>query len=131
MNPDSIGAQKPESAGVPDVIVDFECERGLLFLVIENIGEAPAYRVTAKFDKEISGIGGEKDVGSMNLFKKLEFLPPRKRIRVFVDSFRSYLARKQPLLVSIAVAYSDSRGGEFTEEIKHDLSIYEDITETL
>lgn len=65
----------------PEVILDFEYDNnnGLLFVIIENIGASSAYRVSVKFNKEITGIHGERKITEMNIFKYLEFLPPRKK----------------------------------------------------
>ena len=115
---------------VPEVIVDFEYDNGgLLFVIIQNIGLSSAYQTSIKFDSEITGIGGEKKLTDMSIFKCLEFLPPGKRIRVFVDTFLSYLNRKQPLVVNTTISYSNKSKQKIQEIIKHDLSIYKGIVD--
>ena len=44
----------------PDVILDVDCERGLLFLVLRNIGDDLACRVSVKFSPELVGLGGDR-----------------------------------------------------------------------
>ena len=45
----------------PEVILDSEYDdNGILYIIIENIGLSSAYKVSIKFDKEITGIEGEK-----------------------------------------------------------------------
>jgi hypothetical protein len=79
---------------VPEVIVDFEYDnRGLLFIIIQNIRLSSAYQTSIKFDREITGIRSDKKLTDMSVFRSLEFLPPGKRIRIFVVSFLSYLNR--------------------------------------
>ena len=76
----------------PEVILDFEYDdNGLLYIIIENIGLSSAYKTSIKFNKEITGIGGEKKISAMKIFGRLEFLSPHKKIRIFVDTFVSYL----------------------------------------
>jgi hypothetical protein len=40
------------------VIVDVVFEDGLLFLAVQNIGDAPARRVSVRFDRALPGAGG-------------------------------------------------------------------------
>lgn len=113
----------------PKVILDFDYQDGLLFIVVENIGSEPAYGVSVKFDKKIAGAGGEKVISSLKLFQALAFLPPAKKIRVFVDSFESYVARGEPLVVRATIAYRDQENKSYSNRIKHDISAYRGITE--
>jgi hypothetical protein len=57
-------------------------------------------------------------------FEIIEFLSPHKKIRIFVDTFPSYLLRKQPLIIGATVIYSNKNNQEFQNVINHDLSIY-------
>lgn len=117
---------------VPEVILDFEYDnRGLLFIIIQNIGLSSAYQTSIKFDNEITGIRRDKRLTDMKLFRSLEFLPPGKRIRIFVDSFLSYVNRKQPLIVNTNISYSNKNKQKFREVIKHDLSIYKEVVDVL
>jgi len=117
---------------VPEVIVDFEYDnRGLLFIIIQNIGLSSAYQTSIKFDREITGIRSDKKLTDISIFKSLEFLPPGKRICIFVDSFLSYLYRKQPLIVNTIISYSNKNKQKFREVIKHDLSIYKEVVNVL
>ena len=112
----------------PEVIVDFEYENGLLFIVIENIGPDSAYDVSEKFDKSISSLQKSK-ISSLKIFKSLRFLPPRKKIRIFVDSYPSYIYNKQPLLIKVDIQFKNKMGKRFKNSILHDLSIYKDLME--
>jgi hypothetical protein len=116
----------------PEVILDFEYDdNGILYIMIENIGPSSAYRVSIKFDKEIAGVEGEKVISAMKIFNHIEFLPPHKKIRIFVDTFVSYILRKQPLIIEATVIYSNKNNREFQNVIKHDLSIYKDFPQIL
>ncbi len=112
--------------------MDFEYDdNGILYIIIENIGPSSAYRVSIKFDKEITGVEGEKEISAMKIFDLIEFLPPHKKIRIFVDIFVSYILRKQPLIIGATVIYSNKNNREFQNVIKHDLSIYKDFPQIL
>ena len=112
----------------PAVIVDVLFEEHQIFVLVQNNSDQPVYRVSVKFDKAILGWDGTKDISALKLFKKIEFLAPRKTIRVFVDRSQSYFSRRQPTLITAKIAYFDAKGKAFTSAVKHDLSIYKDIT---
>lgn len=40
----------------PDVIIDFHCDQGLLFISLKNIGGRSAYAVSTTFDKPLLGL---------------------------------------------------------------------------
>ena len=116
------------SAKIPDVIVDFEYnDEGILFIVIENIGDDSAFDVQTKFSKRILGMQKTKDISSLKIFKLLRFLPPAKKIKIPVDLFHFYLLGKQPLQISVNVFFSNKTKQKFQNSISHDLSIYRDI----
>lgn len=114
----------------PELVLDFQCEKGVLFIVLENIGLASAYAISVKFDKKISGNKG-RNIGAMNIFNCLEFMPAGKRFQIFIDSFHSYITNKQPLVVEATIVYSNKRGRQCKEIIKHNLSIFKDIQEVV
>ena len=111
----------------PDVIVDFIFERGLLFIALINIGKAPAYNITVEFSREIQGIEGSKLISQMPLFRRLEFMPPGKKIVTFIDSSASYFQHEQPLDIETIVTFRDHRGRRFLNRIKHNLDVYRNI----
>lgn len=115
----------------PEVVLDFEYSGGLLYISIENVGTSAAHGVSVKFDKEIAGVEGAKKISSLNMFRNLEFLPPGKKIRAFVDNLQSYLARKQPMVIRASVTYRGKDGSEFVDKMTHDLSIYRDLPEAV
>ena len=106
----------------PEVIIDFEYEKELLLIVIENIGSASAYDVSTRFNKSILGLQKNK-ISSLKIFKFLKFLPPRKKIRIFVDSYQSYIYNRQPLIIQANIKFKSKTGKSFKNSILHDLSI--------
>lgn len=113
--------------GNPDIIVDVIFEEGLLYIALANIGGAPAYGISVKFDKKIMGVGGSKLISTMPLFRRTEFMPPHKEIRTFLDTSASYFAGKQPLAIKTTVNFTDREGKKYTNVIKHNPGIYRDI----
>lgn len=116
-------------ARYPDVILDFEYTSGQLYAIIENIGEDSAFDVIIKFNKRILGIQKTKNISSLSIFNSLKFLPPKKKIKIFVDSFQSYVLSKQPLKIKVVISFKNKLKKEFRNTITHDLSIYEDLFE--
>jgi hypothetical protein len=115
----------------PEVILDFVYDKNLLYIIIENIGDAMAHKVSIDFDKKILGLNAEKDVSKMKIFKHLSTIPPKKRLNIFVDVFNSYVKNNQPLTLISKITYYDNNQRRFVDSIKHDLRIYSDFTETL
>jgi hypothetical protein len=116
-----------ESDSDLQVIVDFEFERGLLYVSVRNLGELPALDVTTSFDKPFRGLGGRREMNGLRLFKRIRFLAPGREIRTLVDTTSAYFARKEPSLLTATVTYRTAGGGRRTHAITHDLAIYRDL----
>ena len=87
------------------------------------IGSDPARRQTLPWRRFQS----LRCPSGIQLFKNLTFLAPEKKIRVFVDTSRSYFARKQPSLFTATIRYQDAEGRRFKAEIPHNVGIYRDF----
>ena len=87
------------------------------------------YNISIKFDQEITGLQGETKITDMKIFKSLKFLPPGKKIRIFIDTFFSYLIRGQPLTIETTIVYSNKDNQRYQDLINHDISIYKDIVD--
>ncbi|MBW2441116.1 MAG: hypothetical protein JRH12_11615 [Deltaproteobacteria bacterium] len=125
--PDLIACVKDILCRRPEVIVDFIFNDGLLYIAVKNIGVRPAYRVSTQFDQEIRGVAGEKNISDLALFKCIEFLPPQKEIRTFLDSSASYFERNEPVMISTRISYQDYLKRRYVNKINHNLEIYKDI----
>ena len=110
-----------------DVILDVVFDRGILFLVLENVGDRPALGVRVKFGERFSGAGGAKRLDRLALFRKLEFLAPRKSIEVFLDRSADYFARDEPTTLSATISWRTTEGERRRTTIVHDLEIYRDL----
>ncbi len=110
-----------------DVLLDVVFDRGLLFLVLANVGDRPARSVRVKFAGPLTGVGGSKRIDRLALFRKLEFLAPRKSIEVFLDRSAAFFARDEPTQLSLAVSWRAAEGEPRSTTIDHDLEIYRDL----
>jgi hypothetical protein len=124
--PDAVAehGQPPREA---DVILDVEFDRGLLFLVLENLGDLPAHAVRARFQPSLRGLGGDRRIDRLRLFRRLEFLGPRRRIRVFLDRSALFFARGEPTMLAVTLAWRTDEGARRTRRITHDLDVYRDF----
>ena len=124
-----VSARNPPSrvTADPDVIFDVLFEDGVLFLSVRNIGSRPVHRVSVTFDQPITGLGGDREISALPLFKNIEFLAPGRDIRTVLDTSASYFSRGQPDRVKVVIAYQEARGRRRRAIIQHDLGIYRDI----
>ena len=111
----------------PEVILDVVFERGLLFLVVANIGERPAHRVRIRFEQPFTGVGGKKKMQRLALFRRLEFLAPGRSIEAFLDRSASYFARDEPTQLTAVLSWRTPEGERRSSTIHHDLEIYRDL----
>jgi hypothetical protein len=118
---------RPSSDDGADVILDVVFRQGLLFLVLANTGERPALAVRVKLDAPLTGVGGRKRLDRLALFRKLEFLAPRKSIEVFLDRSDAFFAREEPTRLTAAITWRTPAGERRSTSIVHDLEIYRDL----
>ena len=111
----------------PEVIVEFVFDRSLLFVSVNNIGDRPAVKVSVKFNHEITGLNGTRNISALPMFKNIEFLGPRREVMTLLDASDSYFRRKQPTKISVRISYADSKNQKYEATINHDLEIYRDV----
>jgi hypothetical protein len=122
-------ATTPAPSARPDVIIDFSVDRGLLFVTLRNIGAASAFDVVTRFDRAFRGLGGEKDLSALALFRSLLFLPPGKQLTQLVDAADAYFARDEPTRLTATITYADRDGRRYSDVIPHDLTVYRDLAQ--
>lgn len=110
-----------------DVILDVELERGLLFLVIRNLGELPAHNVRVRFDGPLHGLGGDRRIDRLQIFRRLEFLGPGRCIRIFLDRTALLFARDERTELDVTVTWRTDGGERRRREMHHDLAAYRDF----
>jgi hypothetical protein len=115
-------------AAAPDdgVVVDVVFEDGVLYLELANLADRPALNVRCSFDPPLVDAQG-RDVSKLHLFRYVEFLGPRKRVRTLLDSLPGYFGRKGATRLAVAVEYE--RPGEPCRATKltHDLELYREL----
>lgn len=116
-----------EEPARPEVILDVVFEDGLLFLALRNLGARPALAVSTEFGRPLQGLGGTKDVASLPLFRRLEFLAPGREVRTLLDTTTSWFRRRQPTKLTARIAYRDERGERYATTVKHDLAVYREL----
>jgi hypothetical protein len=121
-------SETTEERAQPEVIVDFLFDQGLFHVVVANVSDAPAYQVSVKFDKKFCGLGGEREVSSLPLFRQIQFLAPHKRIETFLDTSSAYFQRREPTRITALISFRDARRRQYERRVTHDLSIYKDVT---
>jgi len=112
----------------PEVIVDFTFDCGVFHIVVENIGMAPAHRVSVKFNRKFHGLGGRQEMSSLRLFRCIEFLAPRKKIETLLDTSDAYFQRREPTYLIAVISFRDARRRSYERRIVHDLSVYKDVS---
>lgn len=120
-------SRSASNAPRPDVIVDFHCDQGLLFVSLKNIGERSAYSVSTIFDKPLLGLSGQKCISDLQLFRCVEFVPPGKQFSQLVDPLSTWFQQDRPSRYTITITYSARDGKKFRERIIHNLDIYKDL----
>ena|SRR5215475_10275308 len=122
------GAKRPSlDLPRPEVIVDFSCSQGLLFVLLKNIGTRSAYNVRTVFDQPLHGLGGQKCISELQLFRCVEFIPPGKEFSQIIDTIAAWFQQEHPNRYSITINYDDREGNSFREHITHNLEIYKDL----
>ena len=111
----------------PDVILDFNCDQGMLFLSLKNIGRRSAYKVATKFDQPLHGLEGRKCISDLQLFRRVDFIPPGKEFIQFLDPVATWFRERRSAKVSVTITYADREGRRYNERITHDLRIYRDL----
>jgi hypothetical protein len=117
----------PPGPPEPEVIVDVVFERGLLYLAVRNLGARPAHKVSCAFDKPFRGLGGQREMNTLRLFRNIELLAPGREIRTLLDSSAAYFARREPTRLSATVTYRAPDGSRHQSSVTHDLTIYREI----
>lgn len=113
----------------PHVVLDVDCDGGVFFLVLANVGDQIAYAVKVGFSDRLLGAGGTLKVSELGIFRGLPLLRPAKEIRVFLDSAPLFFQRDAGTRFEASVSYSDGDGATYEETFRHDLGIYRDLPE--
>jgi hypothetical protein len=119
--------KKKTNSRVGIIVVDFEIDAEMVFLVIRNTGQLPVLNLKIKPSTAILGLEGKRDIGQLSIFEEIRYLAPLKEIKIFVDSFESFFRNLEDFLVSFSISYKDEKNKSLKMKITHDLKIYADL----
>jgi hypothetical protein len=106
------------------VIVDVVFEDGVLYLELANLSDRPALAVACTFDPPLVDAAG-RDVGKLRLFKKMEFLGPRRQVRTLLNSVTGITGRAR---TTVTIKYKRPGDRTFTTTaVTHDLAVYREL----
>jgi len=108
------------------VVVDVVFDGGVLYLELANLADRPALNVACTFDPPLVDLEG-RDVSTLPLFRRVEFLGPRRRIRTLLDSHAGYFAGERATRLSVAVEYERPDGPRCVTQVAHDLEIFREL----
>src|SRR6476660_3983379 len=103
------------------VVVDVVFEAGLLYLELANLSDRPALNVACTFDPPLTDMQG-RDVSKLALFRRVDFLGPRRQIRTLLDSVPGYFARQEGGRVTVVVEFERPDEKRRSTTISHDLA---------
>jgi hypothetical protein len=115
-------------AGAVDdgVAVDVVLEEGLLYLELVNLADRPALTVRCSFDPPPVDVQG-RNVSELRVFRHVDFLGPRRRVRTLLDSVPGYFGRQGETRFSVAVEYERPGTPRCTTKVTHDLELYREL----
>jgi hypothetical protein len=108
------------------VVVDVVFEDGVLYLELANLADRPALNVGCSFDPPLVDVQG-RDVSELRVFRRVEFLGPRRRVRTLLDSVPGYFRREGATRVTVAVEYERPGEGGRETRVTHDLELYREL----
>ena len=109
-----------------EVLLDVECVEERLAFVLVNQGPVTAFQVRVDFQRPLIGVGGDVVVSDQRIFRMLPMLRPGQEIRVFIDTRRELLRRKQSKVVIARVSYHSRTRRWIGERFRHDLRMWAD-----
>jgi hypothetical protein len=109
------------------IVVDFEIDVAMVFLIIRNDGNSAAINLKIKPSAPIIGLNGNKDLRELQIFKGISYMAPLKEIRIFVDSYDSFFRHLKNAQIGFTISYHDENDTSFKNKIAHDLKIYADL----
>jgi hypothetical protein len=109
------------------IIVDFEIDVAMVFLIIRNAGNSAALNLKIKPSAPIIGLNGNKDLRELQIFKEISYMAPLKEIKIFVDTYDSFFRHLKNAQIGFSISYRDENNSSFKNKITHDLKIYSDL----
>ena len=108
------------------VVVDVVLEDGVLYLELVNLSDRPALDVGCSFDPTLVDVQG-RDVSELRVFRRVEYLGPRRRLRTLLDSVPGYFSRKGAARFAVSVEYERPGTPRAETKVVHDLDLYREL----
>jgi len=109
------------------MVVDFEIDAEMVFIIVKNIGTDHILNLKIKPSAPILGLEGKTDLSKLSIFEEISYLAPRKEIKIFVDSYESFFRNLKDWFISFKITYKDDRDRSYKSKITHNLEIYSDL----
>jgi hypothetical protein len=123
----SMARDKKNEVSRGSVVVDFEVDAAMVFIIIKNTGSTAALNLKINPSRSVIGLEGKKDLRELSVFTEISYMAPLKEIRIFVDSYDSFFRNLKNTLISFTITYMDESDVVYKNKITHDLKIYADL----
>jgi hypothetical protein len=117
-----------DAAADDGVAVDVVLEDGVLYLELANLADRPALNVECSFDPPLVDVQ-DRDVSELRLFRHVEFLGPRRRLRTLLDSVPGHFGRNGARRVAVVVEYERPGSARTATKVTHDLELYRELAD--
>lgn len=113
----------------PYVIAYFDgASTGLVYFVVENLGNSPAFNVTVRFNPAPTDFAG-RPLNRVSVFEKpISFLSPGKALRQALDVGHRFLTEGKPTEFAVSLTYASLQHDVYQESTKYDLSYLKQAT---
>ena len=120
-------SKKKIKPGPAPIVVDFDIDAEMVFIIIKNISRVPLLNLKIKPSAPIWGLEGKTDISKLSIFEEISYLAPSKEIKIFVDSYESFFRNLKDWFISFTLRYKDETGNVYKQKITHNLEIYSDL----
>lgn len=110
-----------------EVIVDLVLRDEVVFIVIWNAGAKSAQEVQITFKNPLLGLGGNKNLAELPVFRELTYLAPGKHFEVFVDTAISFFDNNKEKFLELQITWTDAEGKKNERTIRHNLDVYKQL----
>jgi hypothetical protein len=95
-------------------------------LIIENIGNGPAYNISFEVSKDFI-IPSDEKLSELPIMKKIEYMTPSQKIQFFLASMID--DKDNPKKFTITANYENKNGKEYTSEYIVDFNKFKGLTQ--
>jgi hypothetical protein len=108
------------------VVVDLVVEDGVIYLELVNLSDRPALNVRSSFDAPLIDVAG-RDISELRLFRHIEFLGPRRRIRTLLNSLDGHFGGDGAARIAVTVDYERPGEPRSATKVSHDLEVHRQL----